>query len=109
MRACVRGYSSNKTSTRSPRAICITPTGFKVAAKPATPVDNGLVADLASTGEPPLIPHEVDPSDGGEDCLGCHEGGEDAPIITSWHETLTDCRQCQVVSNDAVSDFKVQY
>lgn len=86
-----------------------------VAAKPAEPVkpaptaDTGLVPGQASTGNPPLIPHEVDPSDGGEECLGCHKDGEDAPKIPDWHETLTDCRQCHVITGEDMSDFKTQY
>jgi nitrate reductase cytochrome c-type subunit len=79
------------------------------AAKPAPPADTGLVPDQASTGNPPLIPHEVDPSDGGEECLGCHKDGEDAPMIPDWHATLTDCRQCHVVSDETVSEFKTSY
>jgi nitrate reductase cytochrome c-type subunit len=53
----------------------------KVAAKPSAPVkpelpaDTGLVPDQASTGNPPMIPHEVEESDGGEECLGCHKDG----------------------------------
>lgn len=87
----------------------------KVAAKPADPpkpapvADTGLIPDQASTGDPPLIPHEVDPSDGGEECLGCHKDGEDAPKIPDWHATLTDCRQCHVVTGEKISDFKTQY
>lgn len=72
-------------------------------------VDQGLVPDQASTGNPPLIPHEVEASDGGEECLGCHKDGDDAPQIPDWHATLTDCRQCHVpfVESDAI--FKTQY
>jgi nitrate reductase cytochrome c-type subunit len=87
----------------------------KVAEKPTAPMtpvpaaDTGLVPGQASTGNPPLIPHEVDPSDGGEECLGCHADGEDAPKIPDWHATLTDCRQCHVTSDEAVSEFKTQY
>lgn len=85
----------------------------KVTAAPATPVpppaDTGLVPDHTSTGNPPLIPHQVDPSDGGEECLGCHEDGEDAPKIPDWHATLRDCRQCHVTSDQTVNEFKTQY
>jgi nitrate reductase cytochrome c-type subunit len=87
----------------------------KVAAKPSAPVkpeipaDTGLVPDQASTGNPPMIPHEVEESDGGEECLGCHKDGEDAPKIPDWHATLTDCRQCHVPATESTAIFKTQY
>lgn len=71
--------------------------------------DSGLVPDQASTGNPPLIPHEVDASDGGEECLGCHKDGDDAPKIPDWHATLTDCRQCHVPYVESSAIFKTQY
>lgn len=71
--------------------------------------DQGLVPDQASTGDPPLIPHEVEASDGGEECLGCHEDGEMAPKIPDWHATLTDCRQCHVPYVESSAIFKTQY
>ena len=73
------------------------------------PVDQGLVPDQASTGDPPLIPHEVEDSDGGEECLGCHKDGDDAPKIPEWHATLTDCRQCHVPLVESSATFKPQY
>jgi nitrate reductase cytochrome c-type subunit len=78
-------------------------------AKPAPPADTGLVPDLASTGNPPLIPHDVEESDGGEECLGCHKDGEDAPKMPDWHATLTDCRQCHVPAVEGTTIFKTQY
>lgn len=77
--------------------------------EPATPVDTGLVPDQASTGEPPLIPHEVAQTDSGEECLGCHGTGDEAPKIPEWHATLVDCQQCHVVESEQVSDFKPKY
>lgn len=78
-------------------------------AKPAPPADTGLVPDQASTGDPPLIPHDVEESDGGEECLGCHEDGEDAPKMPQWHAALTDCRQCHVPFVESSAIFKTQY
>lgn len=71
--------------------------------------DSGLVPGQASTGNPPLIPHEVEASDGGEECLGCHKDGDDAPKIPEWHATLTDCRQCHVPYVESSAVFKTQY
>lgn len=71
--------------------------------------DTGLVPDQASTGSPPLIPHEVDASDGGEECLGCHKDGDDAPKMPEWHATLTDCRQCHVPYVESSAIFKTPY
>ncbi|PLX79958.1 MAG: hypothetical protein C0614_07535 [Desulfuromonas sp.] len=75
----------------------------------AQSADSGLVPDQASTGDPPLIPHEVEASDGGEECLGCHEDGEDAPKIPDWHAALTDCRQCHVPYVESSAIFKTPY
>lgn len=72
-------------------------------------VDRGLVPDQTSTGNPPLIPHEVDASDGGEECLGCHKDGDDAPMIPDWHATLTDCLQCHIPYVESNATFKTQY
>jgi len=56
-----------------------------------------LVPAVGSTGDPPLIPHEVDAADGGDSCQECHRTGEGgAPIYPEWHATLSDCRQCHV-------------
>ncbi len=71
--------------------------------------DSGLVPDQASTGDPPLIPHEVEASDGGEECLGCHKDGDDAPMMPVWHATLTDCRQCHVPYVESSAIFKTPY
>ena len=73
------------------------------------PAASGLVPDQASTGDPPLIPHEVEASDGGEECLGCHKEGDDAPKMPEWHVTLTDCRQCHVPYVESSAVFKPQY
>jgi nitrate reductase cytochrome c-type subunit len=84
----------------------------KQTAKPAATekvADTGLVPDQASTGEPPLIPHEVEQTDSGEECLGCHGTGEDAPKIPDWHATLVDCQQCHVVKGTQISNFKPKY
>jgi predicted CxxxxCH...CXXCH cytochrome family protein len=83
---------------------------FQTAMAAEKSVDTGLVPDQTSTGDPPLIPHEVEASDNGEDCLACHkDGDDDAPKIPEWHATLTDCRQCHIpyVKNSDV--FKTTY
>ena len=78
-------------------------------AKPAPPADTGLVPDQASTGQPPLIPHEVAQTDSGEECLDCHGSGDDAPKVPDWHATLVDCQQCHVVEGEKISEFKTKY
>ena len=63
-----------------------------------------------STGDPPLIPHEVEEADNGADCLGCHADGDDgAPKVPKWHATLLDCRQCHVPVVDGIEPFKTNY
>lgn len=79
------------------------------SAEMKAPVDSGLVPDGRSTGNPPLIPHEVDPADGGASCLECHKTGEmGAPIYPEWHATLVDCRQCHVPAVEG-EPFKTSY
>lgn len=68
-----------------------------------------LTPAIGSTGDPPLIPHEVDAADGGASCQECHRTGEDgAPKYPDWHATLTDCRQCHV-SQTEVQPFAPSY
>jgi len=77
-------------------------------AKPADPAAIGLAP--GSTGNPPLIPHEVDAADSGEVCIGCHKTGEEgAPIYPEWHATLVDCRQCHVPAVAGDATFKPSY
>ncbi len=94
--------------------VCLSAVLFVVAGcQPGTTPNgqnSGLTVPAGSTGNPPLIPHEVEASDGGESCIGCHKTGEmGAPVYPDWHATLTDCRQCHVVQNEKAADFKVNY
>jgi len=81
------------------------------SAAPEPPVaDSGLVPAQGSTGNPPLIPHEVDAADGGEVCLECHRTGEGgAPKYPDWHATLVDCGQCHVAADAKVEPFMPKY
>lgn len=64
---------------------------------------------LGSTGNPPLIPHEIDADAGGAVCLECHRTGEGgAPKYPDWHATLVDCLQCHVPQAD-VEPFAPTY
>ncbi len=70
----------------------------------------GLAVPEGSTGDPPMIPHEVAASDGGAECLECHKDGLDgAPKYPAWHDTLTDCRQCHALLDESAEAFKVKY
>ena len=70
----------------------------------------GLVVPEGSTGDPPMIPHDVEASDGGASCIECHATGEmDAPVYPEWHATLTDCRQCHALLDENAEDFQVKY
>ncbi|GAB4172754.1 MAG: hypothetical protein Tsb0017_28420 [Geothermobacteraceae bacterium] len=71
----------------------------------------GLSVPTGSTGNPPLIPHEVDPADGGAECSACHAKGENgAPKYPAWHATLVDCLQCHVTeANQGIKPFKPKY
>jgi nitrate reductase cytochrome c-type subunit len=89
--------------------VLLTLTACQKATTGAQSGDTGLVPEQASTGNPPLIPHEVEASDGGEECLGCHKDGVDAPKIPDWHATLTDCRQCHVPYVESSDVFKPEY
>ncbi len=74
------------------------------------PSSAGLAVPNGSTGDPPMIPHDVEASDGGASCIECHATGEmDAPVYPEWHATLTDCRQCHVVQDEAVQQFMPKY
>jgi len=81
------------------------------ATPPATPTpaaDTGLAVPEGSTGNPPLIPHEVDADDGGETCLACHRNGDnDAPKTP--HPQLVDCRQCHIPGTGEVKPFTTSY
>lgn len=84
---------------------------FALSACQTAPQSSGLEVPKGSTGDPPLIPHEVEESDGGAECIGCHATGEmDAPVYPEWHATLVDCRQCHVPADDkGVKPFKTSY
>ena len=49
-------------------------------------------------GAPPVIPHEIDDTDGDGECMDCHEDGGEAgdekvaPMVA--HPQLVNCRQC---------------
>lgn len=79
--------------------------------KPAATADPAAIG-LApgSTGNPPLIPHEVDAADSGDVCIGCHKTGENgAPKYPEWHATLVDCRQCHVPAAGTAKPFAPNY
>ena len=83
--------------------------GTPAAPAAAKAPDSGLVPDMRSTGNPPLIPHAVDAADSGEVCISCHKTGEmGAPIYPEWHATLVDCRQCHVPAAEG-EPFKTSY
>jgi len=68
-----------------------------------------LVPAAGSTGNPPLIPHDVDADAGGAVCLECHRTGEGgAPKYPEWHATLSDCLQCHVPQAE-VAPFAPSY
>lgn len=70
----------------------------------------GLIPGEGSTGDPPLIPHEVEAADNGADCLGCHQDGDDgATKVPQWHATLVDCRQCHVPAVSGGAEFMPKY
>jgi len=72
--------------------------------------DSGLIPAPGSTGNPPLIPHDVDAADSGVDCLGCHKDGEDeAPKIPEWHAGLVDCRECHIRIDEESEPFEPHY
>ncbi len=76
----------------------------------SAPKSAGLMVPEGSTGDPPMIPHDVEPSDGGESCIECHATGEmGAPVYPDWHATLTDCRQCHALLDENAEAFKVEY
>lgn len=61
-------------------------------------------------GAPPVIPHEIDDTDGDSECMDCHEDGGEAgddkvaPMVA--HPQLVNCRQChvaQIGKTDAVA------
>lgn len=71
---------------------------------------SGLTPGEGSTGDPPLIPHEVEATDNGSDCLDCHNGADDAaPVVPEWHATLLDCRQCHVPAVAGNDEFMPKY
>jgi len=78
---------------------------------PATvAADKGLVPSPASTGNPPLIPHDIEDADNGEVCLGCHGAGEGgAPKVPGWHAGLVDCRGCHIHLDEKSQPFSPQY
>jgi len=81
------------------------------ACQPAPKVvksDSGLVPPPGSTGNPPLIPHDVAADDGGATCLGCHRTGEGGAPVTP-HPQLVDCRQCHIPQENVVAPFKTSY
>ena len=85
-----------------------TPDQPAASATPADPAAIGLAP--GSTGNPPLIPHEVDAADTGEVCIGCHKTGEmGAPKYPDWHATLVDCRQCHVPAEGTAQPFAPKY
>ena len=62
---------------------------------------------VESTGNPPLIPHDVDDAEGGSVCLECHKTGSNgAPKYPAWHATLSDCKQCHVPAEGKAEPFK---
>lgn len=74
----------------------------------APAANTGLAVPQGSTGNPPLIPHEVARDDGGETCLACHRNGDnDAPKTP--HPQLVDCRQCHIPGTGEVQPFKTSY
>ena len=69
-----------------------------------------LTPDQRSTGDPPLIPHDIEQTDGNDVCQECHRTGEDgAPKYPEWHATLVDCLQCHVPISDEEEIFKTDY
>jgi len=72
--------------------------------------DSGMVPAPGSTGNPPPIPHEVDPADSGIVCLGCHKNGEaGAPKTPEWHAGLVDCRECHIRIDEESAPFAPRY
>lgn len=79
-----------------------------VTTKPADSAEIGLAP--GSTGNPPLIPHEVEATDDGDVCIGCHQTGENgAPKYPVWHAELVNCRQCHVPASGSAEPFKTSY
>jgi len=72
--------------------------------------DGGLVPAPGSTGDPPLIPHDVDAADSGVACLECHRTGEGgAPRTPEWHAGLVDCRECHIRIDEEREPFEPHY
>lgn len=69
---------------------------------------SGLTPATGSTGDPPVIPHEVAEADGGAECLECHLEGEAGAKKTP-HPHLVDCRQCHISLDEQVQPFKTSY
>ena len=67
-----------------------------------------LIPASGSTGDPPIIPHQVADADNGEECLACHRQGEGGAPKTP-HPWLVDCRQCHIPQQGEPGVFKPAY
>ncbi len=85
---CARQATSSRAEATTP------PAGPRQATWPA------WARTRAYAGAPPVIPHEVEPSDTDEDCLSCHgelaDADEDEPAPATGHPDLPNCRQCHL-------------
>ncbi|WP_146032921.1 hypothetical protein [Geothermobacter hydrogeniphilus] len=79
-------------------------------AQPTAPAvsDSSLSVPAGSTGNPPLIPHDVAADEGGDTCLGCHRDGDNGAPKTE-HPQYVDCRQCHIPGTGDVKPFSTSY
>lgn len=80
------------------------------ACQPSAPsaAHASLTPAPGSTGNPPLIPHEIAANESGRDCLGCHRDGAGGAPVTP-HPQLVDCQQCHIAQQPNVKPFRPGY